>query len=102
MFPENLELSNRVFHEMLQTADFMRRDFEMCRKCIRSNAIGYENAVSLNRMVCLLFKGYFKTVCDDGIKEEEVNARVRQFIRDIEDLVRMLAKDLKGYKAYQI
>lgn len=29
-------------------------------------------------------------------------ARVRQFIRDIEDLVRMLAKDLKGYKAYQI
>jgi len=49
-----------------------------------------------------LFKGYFKTVCDDGIKEEEVNARVRQFIRDIEDLVRMLAKDLKGYKAYQI
>lgn len=61
-----------------------------------------ENAVSLNRMVCLLFKGYFKTVCDDGIKEEEVNARVRQFIRDIEDLVRMLAKDLKGYKAYQI
>ena len=70
MFPENLELSNRVFHEMLQTADFMGRDF--------------------------------KTVCDDGIKEEEVNARVRQFIRDIEDLVRMLAKDLKGYKAYQI
>lgn len=102
MFPENLELSNRVFHEMLQTADFMGRDFEMCRKCIRSNAIGYENAVSLNRMVCLLFKGYFKTVCNDGIKEEEVNARVRQFIRDIEDLVRMLAKDLKGYKAYQI
>lgn len=97
-----LFFANRVFHEMLQTADFMGRDFEMCRKCIRSNAIGYENAVSLNRMVCLLFKGYFKTVCDDGIKEEEVNARVRQFIRDIEDLVRMLAKDLKGYKAYQI
>ena len=28
MFPENLELSNRVFHEMLQTADFMGRDLK--------------------------------------------------------------------------
>ena len=102
MFPENLMLSNRVFHEMLQTGDFMGRDFEMCRKCIRSNAIGYDNAVSLNRMVCLLFKGYFKTVCDDGIEEKDVNGRVRLFIRDIEKLVRMFAKDLKGYKEYQI
>ena len=100
----HLEVHNEALagKTLLQVRDFMGRDFEMCRKCIRSNAIGYENAVSLNRMVCLLFKGYFKTVCDDGIKEEEVNARVRQFIRDIEDLVRMLAKDLKGYKAYQI
>ena len=87
---------------MLQTGDFMGRDFEMCRKCIRSNAIGYDNAVSLNRMVCLLFKGYFKTVCDDGIEEKDVNGRVRLFIRDIEKLVRMFAKDLKGYKEYQI
>lgn len=102
MFPENLHLSNRVFHEMLQTPDFMGRDFEMCRKCIRANAIGYDNAVSLNRMVCLLFKGYFKTVCDDGIKEEEINSRVRQFIRDIEKLVYLFAKDLKGYKEYKI
>ena len=56
----------------------------------------------LNRMVCLLFKGYFKTVCDDGIEEKDVNGRVRLFIRDIEKLVRMFAKDLKGYKEYQI
>lgn len=102
MFPENLKLSNRVFHEMLQTPDFMGRDFEMCRKCIRSNAIGYDNAVALNRMVCLLFKGYFKTVCDEGIKEEEISRRVRQFIRDIEKLVYLFAKDLKGYKEYKI
>ena len=46
---ENLELSNRVFHGDAQTADFMGRDLKCGRKCIRSNAIGYENAVSLNR-----------------------------------------------------
>ena len=102
MFPENLQLSNRVFHDMLQTPDFMGRDFEMCRKCIRATAILFDDAVKLNRMVCLLFKGYFKTVCDDGIEEKKITPFVGQFIRDIERLIRLFAKDLKGYKEYKI
>nr|WP_317282034.1 TetR/AcrR family transcriptional regulator [uncultured Sellimonas sp.] len=76
MFPETIGSSNRMFHNMLQTSDFMGRDFAMCRNCIRANAILYEDAVSLNRMVCMLFKGYFKTVYDEGILEEEIEERV--------------------------
>lgn len=101
IFPEDIENTNRFFHEMLQTPDFMSRDFEMCKKCIRANAITYANAVQLNRVVCMLYKGYFKTVLDEGIKKEEIDARVRIFIKDVDAVVKALAKDLKGYKGYR-
>lgn len=100
MFPEDIEFTNRFFFEMLQTSSFMARDFEMCKKCIQAGAIGYDEAKQLNRIICMLFKGYFKTVLDDGISDEEIEDRVRLFIEDVECTVYALASDMKGYSGY--
>lgn len=102
MFPETIGASNQIFREMLRTSDFMGRDFEMCRKCIRANAISYENAVQLNRIICMLFKGYFKTVCDERMDEEKIRRMVILFIEDTDRVVRGLAGDLKGYAGYKM
>ena len=56
--------------------------------------------MQLNRMACMLYKGYFKTVVDKGIREEEVDERVAQFIEDLDWIVMHLAKDLMGYRGY--
>lgn len=101
MFPEDIENTNRFFHEMLQTPDFMSRDFEMCKKCISAGAITYDKAVQLNRVVCMLYKGYFKTVMDEGIQKEEIDERVNTFVHDVDTVVGALALDLKGYKGYR-
>lgn len=100
MYPEDLRHTNKFFFEMLHTPNFMARDFEMCRKCIRAGAISYDNAIQLNRMVCMIFEGYFKNVLDEGIEEEEIDARVRMLVEDIECVVWALASDMKGYKGY--
>lgn len=102
MFPEDLKNSNIFFGDMLRTRDFMARDFEMCKRCIRANAIKFEDAIRLNRMVCMLFKGYFKTVCDDKVTDEkQINQYVSLFISDLDRIVSDLAFDLKGYKGYR-
>lgn len=101
MFPEDLRDSNSFFSEMLQTSDFMGRDFEMCKKCVDAHAISYENAVCLNRMVCMLYKGYLKTILDDGLKEDQMEERVKLFVDDVDRIVMALASDLKGYRGYQ-
>lgn len=101
IFPEDLKRTNRFFQEMLKTPDFMSRDFEMCKKCINDGAVTYDNAVQLNRMVCMLFAGYFKKVLDEGIEEYQIAERVDQFIRDLDTIVRALAKDLKDYRGYK-
>ena len=84
---------------MLKCADFMGRDYEMCKKCIREGVITEENAVQLNRIACLLFKGYFFTVLRDGIRPEEIDERVGQYTSDLEMAVNTLALDMKDYKA---
>lgn len=101
MFPEDIQGTNRFFLKMLRTSNFMSRDFAICERCITSKAITYENAVKLNRMVCLLFEGYFKKVLDEGIAEEEIDDRVNLMVNDIDTIVMTLAKDLKGYKGYR-
>lgn len=101
MFPEDLCHTNQFFHEMLQKPDFMSRDFEICRRCIRAGAITMQNAIRLNRIICLLYKGYLKTVLDEGIAPEDVDERVKTFIDDVDTVVMMLAKDLKGYQGYR-
>ena len=63
-------------------------------------ALAPEAAPQLNRLACVLYEGYFKEVVDKGIREEDVDARVAQYIEDLDWIVMNLAKDLKGYKGY--
>ncbi len=100
MFPEETHNTNHFFFEMLETVDFMARDFAICKKCIAEDVIEYENAVRLNRLVCLLYEGYFKTIVDYGIEEEKIDEYVKMYIDDVDWIVMKLAKDLKGYKGY--
>lgn len=100
MYPEDIQDSNQFFSEMLLTPDFLGRDFEMCKKCIDKNAITYENAVILNRMVCMLYKGYLSTILEEGIDPADIDDRVCQFVKDVDIIAMSLASDLKGYTGY--
>ena len=102
MFPEEIDESSTTFQAMLTNPEFLGRDFEMCKLCIEDNAITYENAVMLNRIVCLLYKGYLKTIMDKTITDEDtINIYVWDFVSDCELIVRSLASDLKGYSNYK-
>ena len=100
MFPEAVGETNQFFMKMLKQKDFMARDYEICKECMMVGALDEDAAVQLNRLACMLYKGYFKTVVDNGILEDEVDARVAQFIEDLDWIVMHLAKDLKGYRGY--
>ena len=102
MFPNNITASNEIFKEMLSTADFMGRDFRMCLKCADAGAITYDKAKTLNRSVCMLYKGYFKTIQDEGIEKYGVDSWTRQCVEDIDMIVFALADDLQGYKGYYV
>lgn len=102
MFPEEIDESSTSFQAMLTNPDFLGRDFEMCKICIQDGAISYENAVILNRIVCLLYKGYLKTIIDKKITiEDEINSYVWNFVNDCDLIVKSLASDLKGYDNYK-
>ena len=79
MFPEDIVNVNRFFYNMLQTPSFLARDFEMCKRCINVGGITYDNAVKLNRMVCMRFEGYFKDVYENGIEEEQIPERIKVY-----------------------
>lgn len=100
MFHENIKQTNNFMQDMLKNSDFLGRDYEMCKKCAEAGVLAEEDVGKLNRLACMLYKGYFKTVFDEGIQEKEIDARVRVFIGDMDMIVNMLAKDLKGYKGY--
>lgn len=100
MFPSEKEKTNDFFLEMLETVDFMGRDFQICKKCVAAGVIEYDDAVLLNRMACVLYEGYFKMVVDHGVPEEEIDLWVKKYIDDLDWIVMRLAKDLKGYIGY--
>ena len=100
MFPDEKQKTNDFFQEMLETVDFMGRDFQICKKCVATGVIGHEDAILLNRMACVLYEGYFKMVVDHGIPEEEIDMWVEMYIRDLDWVVMNLATDLKGYRGY--
>lgn len=100
MFPEAVGETNQFFMAMLRQKNFIARDYEICKQCIAEGALDEESAKRLNRMACLLYEGYFKEVVDKGIREEDVDARVAQYIEDLDWIVMRLATDLKGYKGY--
>ncbi|MDY2812450.1 MAG: TetR/AcrR family transcriptional regulator [Dorea sp.] len=100
MFPENIKEMNLKFQEMLNTPDFLGRDYKMCLRCVEAGVLSEENAKQLNRSVCMLFKGYFKTVYDEKIEKHKIDAMTRDVIGDIDMIVRALASDLQGYHGY--
>lgn len=100
MFPEAVGETNEFFMAMLRQKDFRARDYEICKQCIAEGALDPKDAYTLNRLACLLYEGYFKEVVDKGIREEDVDARVAQYIEDLDWIVMHLATDLKGYKGY--
>ena len=57
--------------------------------------------MQLNRMVCQMYKGYFKSVQENKLSEEMIDAEVTRFVEDVDWLVMHLADDLKGYKGYR-
>lgn len=102
MFPEEIDESSTSFQAMLTNPEFLGRDFEMCKLCVADDAITYDNAVMLNRIVCLLYKGYLKTIMDKKITDEDtINNYVWDYIDDCELVVKALASDLKGYTDYK-
>ena len=84
--------------------DYNRLFFEHTNEylggAMKAGAISEENALILNRMSCILYKGYFKGVMDDGIEEDEIEERVRSFIDDLDIIVKALASELQGYDGY--
>lgn len=102
LFPNNITHSNEIFQQMLSTSDFMGRDYKMCLKCADLGCISYDKAKQLNRSVCMLYKGYFKTIEDEGIEQYGVDSWTRQCIEDIDMIIFALADDLQGYKGYYV
>lgn len=101
MFPEDILLSSDIFQAMLKNPDFMGRDYEVCKVCMKENAITKENAIILNRMVCMIYIGYFKTFMDKGTPEDKIDEFIWNMIEDVEKIVFSLASDLKGYTSYR-
>lgn len=100
LFPETVENTNEFFMEMLETTDFMGRDFEICKKCVAAGVLREEDALMLNRQACLLYEGYFKYIADHNIPEEELDTYVQMYIDDLDWIIMHMAIDLKGYKGY--
>ncbi len=100
IFPDNISKSNAIFQQMLTRPDFLGRDFTVALEAVNQNAITYDKAVVLNRSVCMLYKGYFKTIKDEGIEQYGVDPWTRNCIADIDMIVFSLADDLQGYEGY--
>lgn len=69
----------------------------MAKRCVEAGVITMENARHMNRMICLLYKGYLKEILDYGIRPEDIEKGVQQFRRDVERIVDMLASDTLGH-----
>lgn len=98
IFPEHIDLVARYLTDMLRTSDFFERDYQMCRKCAEAGVIDPYNAIVMNRMVCMLYKGYLKGILDNGIEEYEIEDTLAMFMRDTHTVIKNLAKDALGHK----
>lgn len=101
MFPEAMQETNEVFTSMLKQKRFFARDMEICKQCVQDGALDESDRERLNRISCTLYEGYFKTILDNPLTDEkEVDAKVEQYIADLDWIVMHIAKDLKGYRGY--
>jgi len=98
MFPEDIKDSGVILQEMFQISDFHARDKFICTKCINEKAISEENGNKLSRMACTMFEGYLKSILDNRVESAQIDNKVQEFIQDVDEIVRWLASDLKGYQ----
>ena len=52
----------------------------------------------MNRLVCLVYKGYLKGIIDSGIEAGQIEERVREFLKDIKLIMAALADDTLGHR----
>ena len=100
MFPEDLKDTSKIFQEMFQIPDFQSRDMLICKKSINEGAITEQNGEKLNRIVCMMFEGYLKSMLDHRAGSEEIESKVSTFIEDVDGIIHWLAGDLRGYEKY--
>ena len=97
MFPERINIVSPYLQVMLQSTDLFERDMVMAERCAQAGVITMGNAMKMNRMVCLLYKGYLKDILDYGLKPEEIEDKVQEFKRDVEVIVGIYASDTLGH-----
>lgn len=96
MFPERINIVSPYLQVMLQSTDLFERDMVMAERCAEAGVISAEDAISMNRMVCLLYKGYLKDILDYGLKTDKIEEKVQAFKRDVEDIISVYASDTRG------
>ena len=97
MFPERINIVSPYLQVMLQSTDLFERDMVMAERCAQAGVITMGNAMKMNRMVCLLYKGYLKDILDYGLEPEEIEDKVQEFKRDVEVIVGIYASDTLGH-----
>ena len=97
MFPERINIVSPYLQVMLQSTDLFERDMVMAERCAQAGVITMGNAMNMNRMVCLLYKGYLKEILDYGLEPDEIEGKVQEFKRDVEVIVGIYASDTLGH-----
>ena len=97
LFPEYLNLVSPYLHRMLETPDFQERDYLMCLSCVEAGVLAKENARPLNQITCMIYKGYLKGIIDNGIRPDEIEGKVTQFLNDFKSVAALLAKKTTGH-----
>lgn len=96
MFPERINIVSPYLQVMLQSTDLFERDMVMAERCARAGVISAGNALRMNRMVCILYKGYLKEILDYGLETEAIEGKVKDFIEDVEAIISVFASDRQG------
>ncbi|MEF9917550.1 MAG: TetR/AcrR family transcriptional regulator [Lachnospiraceae bacterium] len=96
MFPEGIQIVSEYLQPMLQEGTFEKRDYYMVLRCVEEGVITLEHAKRLNKMCVYCFKGIFKGVLDEGVKD--IEAAVTEVVQCITDEVLTYASDTLNLK----
>ena len=97
VLPERINIVSPYRQVMLQSTVLFERDMVMAERCAQAGVITMGNAMNMNRMVCLLYKGYLKEILDYGLEPDEIEGKVQEFKRDVEVIVGIYASDTLGH-----
>ncbi len=89
MFPNAIIHVSPLIKEMLTLSNYYDRDMFICNKLVEAGEITEENAKKMNHLYCTLFLGYFKSVQEMDIEENEIESLVSRFISDTKEIVQI-------------